>query len=303
MLHSSAGSRLSRLTLLALTVAMMAVLSSCSLFQQIMTRAQPEFEIHSLSVKDIDLDSITLHIDAELINHLPVPLPQSILQLDVKINDQPFTKMQSEPISVRASASTPVPLDLTLRYGDLYRVVRSMSLIESFKVGFDGAVDFPVSLPGLPDTIHVPFQMEKTVPSFLPDVTVESIRIRRPDLTSLISSAFTDEIPLGMDLDLTIKNQGGASFDFEGMGYTMLLGGKPVFEGKTTSAEAGPDKRSSRIRISTDLPLRESVKAILPLLQGNSIAYELKGNAAFSFSGVDVDELKLPLQQSGSIGF
>lgn len=291
-----------RLTLLA-SMAMIALLPSCSLFQKILANAQPEFKINAFTVKDLSLESITFHIDAELLNHLPVPLPQSLLKLDVKINDQPLTKMQSGPISVKAGASTPVPLDLTLKYADLYRIVKSMSLVESFKVGFQGAADFPVTLPGMPEKISVPFNVEKTVPSFLPDVTIDSVQIRRPDLSSLVSSVFKDEIPLGMDVDLTVNNRGGAKFNFDQMGYTMMLGGSNVFKGKTTSAEAGPDGKSSKIRISTDVPLKESVKAILPLLKGSAINYEFKGTAAFTFADVDLSELKLPLNKTGSIGF
>lgn len=293
---------LRRLTLLA-SMVLVALLPSCSLFQKVFSSVQPEFRIKAFTVKDLSLESITFHIDAELLNHLPVPLPESLLNLDIKVNDQPLTKMQSGPISVKAGAATPVPLDMTLKYSDLYRIIRSMSLVESFKIGFQGKADFPITLPGMPEVISVPFHVEKTVPSFLPDVSIDSVKIRRPDLSSLVSSVFTDEIPLGMDVDLTVRNRGGAKFRFDGMGYSMMLGGSRVFEGKTGLSEAGPDGKSTKIQIRTDVPLKESIKAILPLLKGNSINYELRGAAAFKFAGVDLSELKLPLNRSGSIRF
>ena len=293
------------LTKLALVIGAASVffLPSCSVFQKILAPSMPEFQINDFSVKDVGLDGITFHIDAELLNHLPVPLPESIMNMKLNINDQQLTTFKTSPIAVKARGKTPVPVDMTLRYIDIYRIVSSMSLIESFKVGFHGSADFPVSMPGLPDTISVPFDVEKTVPSFLPDISLGDINIRRPDLSSLVGALFTSEIPLGLDLDLIVANKGGAKFNFDDMGYTMLLGNKPVFKGTSQTAETAADGKSTTIRISTDVPLKESVKAILPLLQGNSIQYELDANAAFKFAGVDLNKISLPVKKKGAFSF
>jgi hypothetical protein len=290
-------------TIFIIALSSLTALPSCSLFQKLLASAQPEFRINSLRVTELSLESISFHVDSELVNHFAIPLPQSILKLDLKINDKKLTSIQSDPISAKAGSSTPIPFNVKLKYSDLYSVIGSMSLVDAFKFGLHGGADFSIKLPGMPEKITVPFNVEKTVPSFLPDVTIDSVKLRRPDLSSIVGSAFTDEIPLGLDVELTVKNRGGAKFNFENLGYTMLLDGKSVFEGRTTSSEPGLDGKSSKVRISTDLPLKESVRALLPVLKGNAIAYQLKGDLGFKFAGVDLNELKLPLDKKGTIGF
>lgn len=282
---------------------LVVLLPGCSVLQTLIAGSAPEFRIKDFSVKEFNLDSITFHVDSELINNLHVPLPQSILKLDLNINDQRLSAIQSAPFAVRAGAATPVPLDVKIGYIDLYKIVTSLSLIESFKVGLIGSADFPMSVPGLPEKISVPFNLEKTVPSFVPDISIDSVQVRRPDLSSIAGALFTGEIPLGLDLDLTVKNKGGAPFNVKDLGYSMLLSGKNVFEGKTSTTESSEDGKSSKIKIRTDIPLKESVKSILPMLQGNSINYQLKGNANLKFAGVDVSDVKLPLDKVGTVGF
>lgn len=283
---------------------MLVVVSpGCSVLQKIIGGSAPEFKIRDFSIKEFNIDSITFHVDSELINHMHVPLPQSALKLDLNINDQRLSAIQSAPFSVKANGATPVPLDVKIGYIDLYRIVTSLSLIESFKVGLNGSADFPLSVPGLPEKVSVPFNLEKTVPSFLPNISIDSVQVRRPDLSSIAGAIFSGEIPLGLDLDLTVKNQGGAKFNVKDLGYSMLLGGKNVFEGKTSTTETSEDGKSSKVKIRTDLPLKESVKAILPMLQGNTINYQLKGNANLKFAGVDLSDVKLPLDKAGTVGF
>lgn len=290
-----------RSLVLLISILALASLPSCSLFQKIAQSAQPEFHVRDVSVKNVTLENISFHVDSELVNRLPVPIPSSVLKLDILINGRKLSSMQSAPVSVPASGSVPVPVDVSLKFTDIASIVKSMSLVESFKLGLQGSIDFRIDVPGLPPSISVPFRVEKTVPSFVPEVTVDSIQLRHPDLGSLMGAFLKDEIKLGLDLSVTVKNRGGSKLTVRDLGYSLSLEDRELFNGQTTAATAGADGKSSTLRISTDVSVREGIKSLISLLQKRAIPYALKGNMRIDFPGLDLNQIQLPLNKDGRI--
>lgn len=286
----------------SLTLALLVgSLSSCALLQKAAKAANPEIHVKDISIKDLTLEGIGFHVDAELQNNLPVALPPTALKIDVLVNEKKLTAVTTAPVSVGASASAPMPFDVALKYTDLGGVIKSMADVPSWKLGLKGSMDFKIDLPGLPPKVSVPFAVEKTVPAFLPEVSVESVQLRHPDITSMLGTLFTKEIKLGLDLVVTVKNRGGAKFSVRQMSYAVAIEGKDLFQGSTTAATTSPDGRSTSMKISTDIAVKESIQSMVTALQKKAIPYQMKGNLAFEFPGVDFKQFQLPLNKDGKI--
>lgn len=289
---------------IARSVALLLIVSSfsaCALLQKAAKAANPEIVVKDITIKELTLDGVGFHINAELKNNLPVPLPATSLKVDVLVNDKKLTALTTAPVSVGASTSAPLPFDVVIRYADLGGVVKSMADIPSWKLGLKGSMEFHVDLPALPPKINVPFSVEKTVPAFLPEISVDSVQLRHPDLTSMLGNLFTKEIKLGLDLAITVKNRGGARFSVRQMNYSMNIEGRELFQGNTTGASTSADGRSTSVKTSTEISVQESLQSIVKALQKKSIPYQLKGSLGLDFPGVDFKQYQLPLNKDGQI--
>ncbi|GIX43026.1 MAG: hypothetical protein KatS3mg129_2759 [Leptospiraceae bacterium] len=272
-------------------------LSYCTILQKIFMQKDPEFKIHEIKLHDVKLSGIILKIDSELINYYKFGLPESQLKFDIKINDQLLSKYQSDKFQIAANSSVHIPIYLQLKFADIAKIVSNFSSQKNIKLSMIGGVDFPLDIPGLPKNVHVPFNVEKSIPAFLPKISIEDLNIQ---LKNIKFQDFTVGAPkLSINLKLLIENEGGSLFTLSKNDLIFQLGSQKILSIKNLPQEP---TRSHIIDISTEISLTDSLKNIYDMLITNkNIDYFIKGDLGFQFEDVDFNQFLIPIDRKGQL--
>ncbi|MBI39860.1 MAG: hypothetical protein CMF59_09690 [Leptospiraceae bacterium] len=266
---------------------------SCSLLQALFDPNGPQFRIAGFSIEDISLDGMTVKLDAELKNPYPVSLPASSLNLDLNINQNHLTKLNTDPIAVKANSVASFPIRLNLEFKKLKALFQNLSSVEQYTMGLRGSADFDVKLASMPSKVSVPLSMEQKVPAFFPDVSVENFDMDAPDLLAGADSA------LAAAFDLKIKNQAAADFLVQGLNYSLELSGNSFLSGE--SVETKKEGDASVVRVNSKIPLMGAGRAFLSLFQAGGSSYRVKGDSNLEFPGSDLASTAFGFNKEGKL--
>ncbi|HBS03639.1 MAG TPA: hypothetical protein DEA96_01655 [Leptospiraceae bacterium] len=268
---------------------------SCSLLQALFDPNGPQFRIAGFSIEDISLEGMTVKLDAELKNPYPVGLPASSLNLDLNINQNHLTKVNTDPIAVKANSVAHFPIRLNLEFKKVKALFQNLSTVEQYTMGLRGSADFDVKMASLPSKVSVPLSMEQKVPAFFPDVTIENFDFSGPDFISGADSA------LSAAFDLKIKNQAAADFLVQGLNYSLELSGNSFLSGE--SVETKKDGDASVVRVDSRIPLMGAGRAFLSLFQSGGSSYRVKGNSDLEFPGSDLASTAFGFDKEGKLAW
>ncbi len=268
---------------------------SCSLLQALFDPNGPQFRIAGFSIEDISLEGMTVKLDAELKNPYPVGLPASSLNLDLNINQNHLTKVNTDPIAVKANSVAHFPIRLNLEFKKLKALFQNLSTVEQYTMGLRGSADFDVKMASLPSKVSVPLSMEQKVPAFFPDVSIENFDFSGPDFLSGADSA------LAAAFDLKIKNQAAADFLVQGLNYSLELSGNSFLSGE--SVQTKKDGDASVVRVDSRIPLMGAGRAFLSLFQSGGSSYRVKGNSDLEFPGSDLASTAFGFDKEGKLSW
>lgn len=268
---------------------------SCSLLQALFDPTGPQFRIASISIEDISLSGLVVKLDAELDNPYPVGLPQSTLNLDVNINQSELTKINTDPISVRANSTARFPIRLNLEFSKLKNLFQNLSSVSEYTLGLSGAADFDVKMATVPSKISVPLHIQQQIPAFFPDVSIENFDFSGPDLLSGQAAS------LATAFDLKIENQAAADFLVQGLNYSMELSGNSFLSGK--SVETRKEGNASVVRVDSKIPLMGAGRAFLSLFRAGGSSYRVTGNSDLEFPGSELAKTAFGFDKQGQLSW
>ncbi|MCB1171315.1 MAG: hypothetical protein KDK25_13305 [Leptospiraceae bacterium] len=289
----------SRARRLLQTAAMLLMIfymgGSCSLLQALFDPSGPKFRIAGISIEDISLDGLVIKLDAELDNPYPVGLPQSTLNLVVDVNQNELTKINTDPITVRANSTAHFPIRLDLQFSRLKALFQNISTVKDYTLGFNGAADFDVKLASVPSKVSVPLHLQQKVPAFVPDVEIANFDFSGPDLLS------ADAASLAAAFDLKIKNEAAAEFLVKGLNYSMELSGNSFLSGE--SVETRKEGDVSVVRVDSKLPLLGAGRAFFSLFRAGGSSYRITGNSDLEFPGAELASSDFGFDKKGNLSW
>lgn len=277
---------------------LLTLFSGCASLMGILGPESPLFDIKDFRIAKLALTHLEIEMDTELINPYPVRLPESAVDMDININGMKLTNWQSDPVSVAANGSTPLPMKFQIQYSDLYRLIQGFNLQENFKLGLNGGADFPVNFPGLPQKIRVPVNVEKTLPVFIPEVNVSNFQVDAPSLSELAIGALTGNPEIKTSFDMNLRNKAAAQFLVKSLNYDVNLGGYDFLKGNLDDAGAAADQ-SQNVKVNTAIPVKSLPQALIRLAGSGSSAFQLNAKTLLEFPGTDVSSVPFQFEKSG----
>lgn len=283
------------ISLLAVLFSLWYLGGSCSILQALFDPNGPQFRIAGFSIEDISLEGMVVRLDAELDNPYPVGLPASRLNLDININQNHLTKLNTDPISVKANSVAQFPIRPNLEFSKLKELFQNLSSVEQYTMGLRGTADFDVKLANLPSQVSVPLSMEQAVPAFFPDVSIENFDLSLSDLLGGSDAA------LATAFDLKVKNQAAAKFLVKGLNYSLELSGNSFLSGE--SVEARKEGEISVVRVDSKVPLMGAGRAFLSLFRSGGSSYRVKGNSDLEFPGSELASTVFGFDKQGKLAW
>lgn len=286
-----------RLAILPLLISF-TFFNGCTSLVKLLGPDSPVFNILDFRIANLTFTHLDIEMDTELVNPYPVRLPESALDLDLSINGSKLTNWKSEPISVAAKGKTPVPMKFQVKYSDLYNLVQAFSLQENFKLGMNGNANFPLNIPGMPQQIAVPLNVEKTLPVFVPEVDVSNFSVDVPSLGAIALGAITGNPEITTSFDMNLKNKAAAQFFVKNLNYDAKLAGYDFLKGSLDDVTKQADN-SQNVTVKTALPLKSLPQALVRLARSGSSNFQVNAKTLLEFPGTDVSSVPFAFSSSG----
>lgn len=271
---------------------------NCSVFQKVFMKKDPEFIIKNVKLKNVNLEGFTVKLDTELINYYKFGLPKSKLNFDIKINENLLTKYTSNEFEVAAESSVAIPIYLDIKYLDIAKIIKEFATSEFLKLNLNGGAKFLLNIPGFPKEISIPFQVEKTIPSFMPSVQIQDMNME------LENTKFQDFLvgntKLKINLKFLIENKGGSSFKLHIKDTFYRLENQNLINIDTKEFEN--NAKQQVLDLSSEIPIQENIKKVFQALMGNqTLNYNFESKLKFQFEKVDLNEFEFPIKYHGNI--
>ncbi|MCB1305623.1 MAG: hypothetical protein KDK37_15150, partial [Leptospiraceae bacterium] len=191
--------------------------------------------------------------------------------------------------------STAIPVKFELQFAKLKTFFQNVSSVTDYTLGLRGSADFPIKLGSMPTKVSVPLSMEKKLPAFIPDVSLENVDFSAPSLLDGADAA------LSAAFDLRIENQAAADFLVNGLNYSMDLGGSSFLQGK--SLQTSRDGNASVVRVDSSLPILGAGRAFLSLFKSGGSNYRIRGDSDVAFPGSDLEKTDFQFDKSGKLSW
>ncbi len=255
-----------RRLLFLLLIAQAGCSNITALFDQ-----RPTISFVSADVTGLTMKYIDLKLQLKLKNPYPVALPSGALGGDVSLDEKVITGITTTTPDVGAGSSAEFPLTLRIPFDSILSMGTDLSSKEEFHFRARGNADIRVaSVPGMPDKLSLPFDVQQDVPAFVPDVTFANVALETPSLAS--PSA-------GLSFDLGLKNRAAGKFNIGAIDFQILSGSMNVMSGTTKEVVNSGTETKARVVSKVSL-----LAVPLALLQ-NSKDFTVKGGTTLSFPG------------------
>ncbi len=261
-------------------------------------KKDPEFVIKSIKLEKVNLEGFTIKFDSELINYYKFGLPKSKLHFDVKINDNLLSKYTSEEFQVASESSVPIPIYLNFKYFDITKVVKEFATSDILKLKLDGGAKFSLNLPAFPKEIYVPFQIEKTIPSFIPSIQIQDMNLELEN--TKFQDLLVGNTKLKLNLKFLIENKGGSSFKLLTKDTFFKIENQNLIS--ITTKEFDNNAKQQLLDLSSEIFIQENLKNLFMALAGNQkLKYNFESKLRFQFEKVDLNEFEFPIQYQGNL--
>lgn len=270
---------------------------NCTILQKIFMKKDPEFKIHSVKLEQVTLNGFIIKLDTELFNYYKFGLPKSKLNFDIKVNENLLTNYSSDEFQVAAESSVLIPIYLNFKYLDIAKVFKEFATSESLKLNLEGAVNFPLNIPGLPEKIFVPFRVERTIPSFIPYVEIEDISIQLEN--TKFQDLLVGNTKLKLNLKVAVENKGGSNFSLIAKDTYFKLDNQNLIN--ISSRDYQERLKKQNLDFSSEIVLTDTFKSLFQSLTSNKkLQYNFESKLKFQFSNLDLNEFEIPVQYKGS---
>lgn len=270
---------------------------NCTLLQKVFMKKDPEIKVQSIKLEQVTLNGFIVKLDTELFNYYKFGLPKSKLNFDIKINENLLTNYSSDEFQVAAESSVPIPIYLNFKYLDIAKIVKEFATSESLKLNLEGGVNFPLNIPGLPEKIFVPFRVERTIPSFIPNVEIEDIGVQLEN--TKFQDLLVGNTKLKLNLKVSVENKGGSNFSLIAKDTFFWLENQDLIH--ISSRDYQEKFKKQTLDFSSELVLTDTFKNLFQSLTSNKkLQYNFESKLKFQFANLDLSEFEIPIQYKGN---
>ncbi len=298
---------------------------------------KPRATIEKFDIEKASFDDITFLFIVGIQNHYPVGISLDEITFDVTIDGNQFMKTGSkERIKIGAMKKSTAPFRLTLKYGDIIKIIKNYSQRDYLGCTIDTTISIP-----LPEFVHslkknltFTYTLKKQIPAIKPTIRIANFRVQKPSINSIISSMKKDQItsvspqkvagmfgdlisgkkttqvidpqsidvPITVSFDIILKNETRAKLDFTRLKYNFFINNDRLLEGTTTSTRTAGT--SSIITVNNRFSSRAMGGSILSAFSNRKGNFSLKGTSYVQLPpSIKKDPLALKFDESGKFSF
>jgi len=249
---------------------------------------KPTASFESLSLDDLNLESLTLGLKLRVDNPYGVSLPVERLGYRLQSGASPFLTGETSPgVSIPARGSESISLPLTVNYTQLLELVAGIR--PGSVVPYTAHLDLGVDAPGLgPLSLPLEKKGELPVPT-VPEVELTSVEWQS---LSLQQAAAT--------LQLKIGNQNEFPFELKNLKYDLSLGGKQIASTAIESGASFQPGGSANLSIPISFSPSSLGLAAFNMLSGEGSGYSIVGDMDVT---TPFGPLTYPFSKSGETRF
>lgn len=264
-------------------------LYSCAELTRHAETIKPTAQITGARLANINFDQADIIFDLAVENKNPVAINLSGLDYDFKVENQSLISgVSNQAIELKANASSPVQLPVTLKFDDLKKL--SGEIWKKDNVVYDLSTTVNVMLPVIGKyAVPVSKKGELPVPR-IPDIQLKDIQLKNLNFTVAEIIA-----------QVEVSNPNNFNLDIMKLNYQLNINQKKWGQGNITHAGTIPKKDKGVINIPLQLDLMSMGSEIFSLLRNKAaLEYQLTGNATID-TGIELlRNYSMPLDVSGS---
>ncbi|MDA8427547.1 MAG: LEA type 2 family protein [Treponema sp.] len=253
------------------------------------------FQLESLTLRDV-----TFLFEVEVRNPYPIPLDVSGMNLVFSVEGNTALELATQGgFSVPADGSKSNSFTATLRFEDLFKIVKDYATKDWLLTKIDGTLVIPLpevpGMSGLPKSVSFSYELQKRIPALKPEVSVVDFKVEAPSAEQVGKAlaesgrssspaaarrAFQDvlagrrpqrgvvdpselDVPLTVSFTIELANDSKASLEFSKLDYDFYLNGEKLVSGDTTRIEREGSRTFLRVRnVFSSRKLSESVRRI-----------------------------------------
>jgi len=264
-------------------------LSACAQLSKHAETIKPTARLAGAHLENISFDQADLVFDLEVENKNPLPLKLAGLDYDFKIENQSLVSgVTSKAIDLKANATSPVQLPVTLKFDDLKKLPGE--LWNKDKLAYDLKTTFNINIPYLGNyAIPVAKKGELPVPK-TPGIKLKGIKLKNLSFTSAELLAQV-EVDNPNDFDIALKS----------INYQLSVNQDQWGQGKVTEKNTIPKKGKGIINIPLNLNILSMGSAATAVLQKKApLEYQLTGNVTLDTGLELLKAVNLPLDIKGT---
>ena len=260
----------------------------CAELQQLANIRKPSVDVAGVRIGGLSLEKIGLIFDLNIQNPNPVSVHLAGLDYDFRLNNTSFLKGdQTRDLRILSYGSSRVAIPLTLSFQNMYQTYQALKNRDS--TAYDLACGLTFQLPIL-GTVRIPVETSGYVPLVkIPAVKIHALKLERLSLS-------------GADLVLEVEMNNPNAFKLflKSMNYDFQVNGLTWAGGNLSNPASVSAKGKSAIRIPVSLNFIEMGRSLYELVSGSgNVNYRLSGNLAFDTSLSLLNNINLPLDNSG----
>jgi LEA14-like dessication related protein len=274
-----------------LLVCAAVVLNGCALVRTAAGIRDPDVRIEGVRVADASFDHVDLLFDVAIRN--PNKVAATLDSFDYSLELNQFTVLsgtQDAAVAIASQGSTTVPVPVSLRFNDLYRLYSDLSDKDEVDYALLAELNFDVPVLG---RVSVPVSREGTLPMAKePMISVEDLQVERLDFDSA-----------DVELVLRINNPNAFDMLLENLAYEFTVDGTEWGRGSIRERMSVNEKGETMLRLPFRLDLGAMGQAVQGLLRGQrQFDYRLKGAMTVDTTSSLIRHIHLPIDKTGRIG-
>lgn len=243
---------------------------------------EPDVRITKMTVKELQLDRVTMIFDTLLTNPNPVGLQLAGLGYALRVEgDQLARGNINEDMKLKANGKSSLRFPVEFAFGETSRAILKLLELDEAAYGIDAAFRF--RLPEL-GKVEVPVSFDGKFPvPKIPQFQVRNVR-------------FTSIGPggLGMRVTSSVKNTNRFALPIDGFKFNFKLNGRTVLKNETVSGMSLKAGQTRDIPLDFTFGLVEAGLSLASLVQEPTLRWELG-------SKLDAGVLNIPFDASGKV--
>jgi LEA14-like dessication related protein len=262
----------------------------CATLEQLTRVQKPTVNIKNVRLTGVNFSSVNLAFDTRIQNPNPLSISLTGFGYNFLLNNSSFlTGQNTKGITIAANGESSFEIPLTLNFIDIYNAFQSLSSQDSTNYQIDCNVSFNLPILG---NITIPVKKQGYVPLLkLPKISVQDFKLNKIGLS-------------GADLELVLQthNPNGFKLLLQNFNFDLKINQQSWAKGLLTNQVNINAKGSNTIRIPISLNFSEMGWNLYHfLLQTQELNYNLVGDINFQTTSSLLNQLNLPLNNSGKV--